>query len=215
MATVQTIVTRAMKRGRILDPFETPGANDAADALDALNDMLYALKTEGMDLQLQAGFALSDTLQFWVPPENLNAGALADLAFQGAWNATTNSPALASGTGTKGHYYRVSVAGSTALDDVSSWAVNDYAVYDGDEWLKGRSSRAYEAGLVAMLAVRMAEDFGAAVGPVLARDAKLGWEALAAAFAIIPTPTDTYRFEGGLTDTAGALAYRGGVTQGG
>src|ERR1017187_706292 len=35
---------------------------------------------------------------------------------QGPWNASTNSPALASGVGTKGFVYKVSVAGATSID---------------------------------------------------------------------------------------------------
>lgn len=39
--------------------------------------------------------------------------AIGALNYRGAWNANTNSPALASGVGTKGDYYQVSVAGAT------------------------------------------------------------------------------------------------------
>jgi hypothetical protein len=58
------------------------------------------------------------------------------LAFQGLWNAATNSPTLASGTGTQGHYYIVSVAGTTNLDGITDWAVGDWAVFSGAVWQK-------------------------------------------------------------------------------
>ena len=58
------------------------------------------------------------------------------LIFQGVWDADTNSPALASGVGTSGHFYIVSVAGSTNLDGITDWAVNDWAVFDGTVWRK-------------------------------------------------------------------------------
>ena len=51
------------------------------------------------------------------------------LAFQGNWNANTNSPSLSSGSGTVGHYYIVSVAGSTNLDGITDWKVGDWAVF--------------------------------------------------------------------------------------
>ena len=51
------------------------------------------------------------------------------LNFQGNWNASTNSPTLASGTGTPGFYYNVSVAGSTNLDGETDWQVGDWAVF--------------------------------------------------------------------------------------
>jgi hypothetical protein len=38
--------------------------------------------------------------------------AIGALNYQGTWNAATNTPTLASGVGTKGDYYYVSVAGN-------------------------------------------------------------------------------------------------------
>ena len=62
------------------------------------------------------------------------------LNFQGNWNASTNSPTLASGTGTPGFYYNVSVAGSTNLDGETDWQVGDWAVFveagATDKWEK-------------------------------------------------------------------------------
>jgi hypothetical protein len=51
------------------------------------------------------------------------------LAFQGTWNASTNSPTLASSTGTAGHYYIVNVAGTTNLDGITDWQIGDWAVF--------------------------------------------------------------------------------------
>ena len=58
------------------------------------------------------------------------------LVYQGTWNASTNTPTLASGVGTKGDYYVVSVAGTTNLDGITDWAVNDWAVFNGTVWQK-------------------------------------------------------------------------------
>lgn len=60
--------------------------------------------------------------------------ALGSLNYKGTWNASTNTPALASGVGTKGDYYVVSVAGSTALDGISNWGVGDWVTYNGSVW---------------------------------------------------------------------------------
>lgn len=62
------------------------------------------------------------------------ANAVGALNYKGTWNATTNSPALASGSGTKGDYYVVSVAGTTTLDGISNWGVGDWAVFNGSVW---------------------------------------------------------------------------------
>lgn len=58
------------------------------------------------------------------------------LVYQGTWDASTNSPALASGVGTKGDYYVVSVAGSTNLDGITDWQIGDWAVFNGTIWQK-------------------------------------------------------------------------------
>lgn len=60
--------------------------------------------------------------------------ALGALNYKGTWNANTNSPALASGVGTKGDYYVVSVAGTTTLDGISNWGIGDWAVFNGSVW---------------------------------------------------------------------------------
>lgn len=64
---------------------------------------------------------------------NLVTGAI---VYQGLWNASTNSPTLTSGSGTKGYLYKVSVAGSTTIDGISQWNVGDCIVFDGTTWDK-------------------------------------------------------------------------------
>jgi hypothetical protein len=71
-----------------------------------------------------------------VPVSELPAAVLGALSYQGTWNASTNTPTLASGTGTKGYYYVVAVAGSTDLDGITDWQVGDWAVYNGTAWQK-------------------------------------------------------------------------------
>ena len=71
-----------------------------------------------------------------VPVSELPAAVLGALSYQGTWNASTNTPTLASGVGTKGYYYVVSVAGSTNLDGITNWVVGDWAVYNGTAWQK-------------------------------------------------------------------------------
>ncbi len=60
--------------------------------------------------------------------------AIGALNYKGTWNASTNSPALASGVGTKGDYYVVSTAGTTTLNGISNWGVGDWAAFNGSVW---------------------------------------------------------------------------------
>ena len=69
----------------------------------------------------------------------LNNATTGVLVYQGTWNASTNSPSLASGTGTPGYYYIVSTDGSTNLDGITDWKVGDWAVFSDqatDAWQK-------------------------------------------------------------------------------
>ena len=71
-----------------------------------------------------------------VPTSQLPAAVLGALKYQGTWNASTNTPTLASGVGTQGYYYVVSVAGTTNLDGIASWAVGDWAIFGTATWQK-------------------------------------------------------------------------------
>lgn len=59
-----------------------------------------------------------------------------DLNYQGAWNASTNSPTLTSSVGTQGYYYVVNVAGTTNLNGITDWQVGDWAIFNGSVWQK-------------------------------------------------------------------------------
>jgi len=64
------------------------------------------------------------------------ANVAGGLDYQGTWNASTNTPTLASGTGTNGHYYVVSVDGSTNLDGITDWKAGDWLIFNGTAWQK-------------------------------------------------------------------------------
>jgi hypothetical protein len=71
-----------------------------------------------------------------VPLTQLPEAVAGALSYQGTWNATTNAPALANGVGTKGFYYKVSVAGNTTIDTMNNWTVGDLIVFNGTVWDK-------------------------------------------------------------------------------
>jgi len=59
------------------------------------------------------------------------ASVAGGLSYQGTWNASTNTPTLASSTGTNGYYYIVSTAGSTNLNGITDWQVGDWLLFNG------------------------------------------------------------------------------------
>jgi hypothetical protein len=66
--------------------------------------------------------------------QNQINGLLGGSQYQGTWNASTNTPTLASGVGTKGYYYIVSVAGTTNIDGITDWNLGDWIIFDGTAW---------------------------------------------------------------------------------
>ena len=74
-----------------------------------------------------------------IPSSQLPSSAF---EYKGAWNAATNTPTLANGTGDAGDTYRVSVAG-TQLGQ--TWNVGDLALYDGSVWQKVDGADAVES----------------------------------------------------------------------
>ena len=64
------------------------------------------------------------------------ASVAGGLSYQGTWNATTNTPTLASSTGTNGYYYIVATAGSTNLNGITDWQVGDWLLFNGSIWQK-------------------------------------------------------------------------------
>lgn len=64
------------------------------------------------------------------------ASVAGGLSYQGTWNASTNTPTLASGVGTNGYYYVVATAGSTNLDGITDWQIGDWLLFNGTAWQK-------------------------------------------------------------------------------
>ena len=77
-----------------------------------------------------AAIAASDTiLAAMAKLQGQITGIPQGLVYKGTWNASTNTPTLASGTGVTGEFYIVSVAGATNLDGITDWQVGDWAVF--------------------------------------------------------------------------------------
>ena len=75
-----------------------------------------------------------------IPVAQLPASAM---TFLGVWNASTNTPTLADGTGDAGDTYRVSVAGTRNLGSgAQDFAVGDLVLYDGAVWQRSDSTDA-------------------------------------------------------------------------
>ena len=72
-----------------------------------------------------------------VPVSQLPDAVLGATQYQGLWNATTNTPTIpAAASGNTGHYYVVSVAGTTNVDGITDWEISDWIISNGTSWDK-------------------------------------------------------------------------------
>jgi len=67
---------------------------------------------------------------------DLSWSDITTLVYEGTWNASTNTPTLASSVGQNGHYYVVSTSGSTNLNGITDWVTGDWAIFNGSTWQK-------------------------------------------------------------------------------
>jgi hypothetical protein len=85
---------------------------------------------------------MADVIQKLYEDNNLLLARLPDtvrnLTFKGTWDASTNTPTLADGTGDTGDYYVVSVAGTQNLGSGDiTFVEGDEVIYNGTIWEKG------------------------------------------------------------------------------
>ena len=109
-----------------------PGA--AAVTLD--NAAVISKVLTGLNVTGGTVVAADSILTGFGKVQNQINGIIGGTIFQGTWNANTNTPALVSSVGTNGHYYIVSVAGTTNLDGITDWQVGDWAIFAGTTWEK-------------------------------------------------------------------------------
>ena len=122
------VVQDAINNGELL---KAPSQNAVYDAL--------ALKISSSEKGAASGVATLDG-SGKIPASQLPNAVM---EYQGLWNASTNSPSLADGSGSAGDVYRVSVAGSQDLGSGSiSFDVGDYVIYSGSVWQKADTTDA-------------------------------------------------------------------------
>lgn len=168
--TASEAITRALKRASIVAAGESPSAVELADGLDALNEMLDGWSADGLataDVTLAATVTSGDD-------EITDLESTSDLAV-GMHVTGSGIPA------------------STKIESIDSptqITLDQNATASGTSVSLSFTALPFDAehtgGIIAMLAVRLCEDYGKAPGPVLLRDADRGETRLAAAFLHVP-----------------------------
>jgi hypothetical protein len=107
------------------------GAQNVSDARTNLGLGTSAILNAGVSNGV-ATLDGSGTIPLSQIPSNLQGA----LQYIGTWNAASNNPILTSSVGTKGFYYVVNFAGSTTLNGINDWKINDWAIFNGSVWEK-------------------------------------------------------------------------------
>lgn len=90
--------------------------------------------------------------------------ALGALNYKGTWNASSNTPTLADGTGAKGDYYVVSTAGTQTFGGVQLFfGTGDWIAYNGTVWQRVEGGSDGNFANVTLTST----DAGAAAAPLL------------------------------------------------
>jgi hypothetical protein len=113
---------------------EATGTGPGTAAVTLNNASVTAKVLTGVNITGGSISASDSILTAFGKLQNQINGLIGSSVYQGTWNASTNTPALASGVGTRGYYYIVNVAGSTNLDGITDWNVGDWAIFDGTAW---------------------------------------------------------------------------------
>jgi len=109
---------------------------DGSAANDAVNKGQLDLKIDLTEKGANSGVATLDS-GGKVPISQLPNSVM---EYKGAWNANTNSPTLANGSGNAGDVYRVDTAGTTDFGAGGiAFVIGDYAIYSGTVWEKSHS----------------------------------------------------------------------------
>ena len=113
---------------------EATASGPGAASVTLTNSAVIGKVLTGLNITGGSVSATDSILSAFGKVQNQINGLIGGSIYKGTWNANTNTPALASGVGTTGWYYIVSVAGTTDLDGITDWNVGDWAIFDGTAW---------------------------------------------------------------------------------
>jgi hypothetical protein len=141
IATVDGVTEKPSKNSNQWQVLASRGGNAGGASTLALTDV-YGKPSNGQLLigngadYVNATLTAGNGIAVTNGSGSITIEATGAVNYQGAWNASTNSPTLTSSVGTKGYYYVVSVAGSTNLNGITDWQAGDWAVFNGTAWEK-------------------------------------------------------------------------------
>lgn len=116
---------------------EVTASGPGSAAATLLNSAVIGKVLTGLNLTGGGTILATDSiLQAFGKTQNQISALVGGVMYEGVWNASTNTPAIVSGVGSKGDYYVVSVAGSINIDGISDWKIGDWIIFNGTNWDK-------------------------------------------------------------------------------
>jgi hypothetical protein len=116
---------------------EATGSGTGAVAVTLTNSAVIGKVLTGLNTSGGGSIASTDSiLQAFGKVQNQITGLIGGVIYRGTWNASTNTPTIISGAGSKGDYYIVSVGGGTLVDGISNWEIGDWIIFNGTTWDK-------------------------------------------------------------------------------
>jgi hypothetical protein len=192
VATARAIITRAMRKLRLLAAGGVPTANEAADGLAVLQGIYDGWTTNGtfgpLSQLLGSESPYVGDVIAWGTPDGETDIELPTRLQDARTGETVPPPDLS-------YAEVVKESDNTRRAFVwdarwGGWRRIDSIGLDSDAPLSGRGAE----GLAALLALHMAEEFGAQVGPVVLREAGSFQRSLAASPGEAPTATQAVYF---------------------
>lgn len=177
MASARYIITQALRRIRVVGIIDTPAAEEMAHSLNALNDLLAAYEADGL------------TTARVVIRGNVTNGSTTVTDLDNATNLFTTDDLVAGmevfGAGVAGQVRSITSKGEIELTEAATASGTGvdltFSAIPMDD--------SFTEAVTSILAVRLAEDYGASIGPILARDAKRGQAQIDGAFFKVPKST--------------------------
>lgn len=115
---------------------EVSGTGPGVTTVTLNNASVTGKVLTGLNIAGGAVVATDSILTAFGKVQNQINSLIGGVSYRGTWNASTNSPTITSSVGTQGHYYVVSVAGSTSINGVNDWTVGDWIIFNGTSWEK-------------------------------------------------------------------------------
>jgi hypothetical protein len=128
------VTTVAPSKNAVYDAFSNvDNTSDANKPVSTAQQTALDLKVDDTEKGAANGVATLDA-NSQLTTSQIPSSIASGLTYLGSWNADTNTPTLSDGSGSAGEYYKVSTAGTTEIDGISSWGVGDWIISSDTAW---------------------------------------------------------------------------------